>query len=198
MINIKYDILRKPLEMKKTHDVCVSKKPALTVVFIHGIASSSDSFIPALKYLEGTKSLENVRFVAFDLLGSGQSYTDDSLEYGYKCQLDALKHSIDKLNLDTPLVMVGHSMGTLIATRYAYDNKKAVKHLILISPPVYPPEIMSDPAFIAGINAFKKAVVAKDKKYEQDRAFNNEVERIVKNRYNYQRLKNLTTKTTLI
>ena len=171
----------------------------LTVVFLHGVASSSlETYHSALKYLEGTKSLENVRFVAFDSLGSEKSYASDKLDYDYKCQLEALENSLKKLGINTPLVLVGHSMGTFIATRYTYDHKKTVKHLVLISPPVYIPENLTDPAFLAGMVAFKKIIVSRNKKYENDKAFNNEIKYIVMNKYNYQRLAELTTKATLI
>ena len=74
-------MFNKKLILKKTHDFCAVKEPRLTVVFIHGIASDSSSFTNALKYLEGTTSLKDIRFVAFDLLGSGQSRSDDNLNY---------------------------------------------------------------------------------------------------------------------
>ena len=102
----------KKLILKKTHDFCAVKEPRLTVIFIHGIAADSSCFNNAIKYLEGTTSLKEVRFVAFDLLGSGQSYANDKLNYDYKEQLEALHNSIEKLKLTTPLVLVGHSRQT--------------------------------------------------------------------------------------
>ena len=45
-------MLRKKLILEKVHDKCVSGKPELTVVFVHGIAADSSSFDNALKYLE--------------------------------------------------------------------------------------------------------------------------------------------------
>ena len=80
----------KKLILKKTHDFSAVKKPRLTVVFIHGIASDSTTWNHALDYLEGTMSLKEVRFVTFDLLGSGRSSNDQKLEFGYKDQLEAL------------------------------------------------------------------------------------------------------------
>ena len=98
------------LILKKTHDFCLVKKPKLTAVFIHGIAADSTSFSRALEYLEGTTSMKEVRFIAFDLLGSGESLKDDKLSYDFKEQINVLYNSILKLKLDTPLVLVGHSM----------------------------------------------------------------------------------------
>ncbi len=197
-MNFKHEILGAPLELKKTHDFCFSKEPRLTVVFIHGIASDSQTFNNALKYLEGTKSLEDVRFVTFDLLGSGKSYESDELNYDYRDQISALHNSILKLKSETPLVIVGHSMGTLIATKYADTFKKTVKKLILISPPVYRPEDLATAAFMAEMATFKKIVAAKDKKYINNKAFDAEVDKIILNKYNYGRLLNLKTPATLV
>ena len=58
----------KKIILKKTHDFCSVKEPRLAVVLIHGIASDSTVFDNALKYLEGTRSLKDIRFVTFDLL----------------------------------------------------------------------------------------------------------------------------------
>lgn len=186
------------LTLAKTHDFCASGKPELTVVFIHGIASDSRTFTNALRFLEGTLALEAVRFVAFDLLGSGESVSSDLLNYDYRDQVTALHNAILKLKSDTPLVLVGHSMGTLIATKYADTYKKAVRELILISPPVYTAQNLEDPVLAAQMAAFKKVVAAKDSKYAHDVAFDREVEKIILNKYNYGRLAGLTTPAVLI
>ena len=129
--------MRNKLILFKNHDHCAVKKPTLTVVMIHGIASESSTYNGALEYLEKVDALKNVRFVTFDLLGSGKSLKDDNLNYDYKDQLTALHNAIKKLKVKTPLVLVGHSLGTFIVTRYASKHKKMVRNLILISPPIY-------------------------------------------------------------
>lgn len=197
-MNIKYDILGRPLELYKTHDFCKSGKPVLTVVFLHGIASSSATFANALKYLEGTPSLDNVRFITFDLLGVGKSYKSDDIEYNYTKQLEALDNSLKKLKLDTPLILAGHSMGTLIATRYASKHKKAVSKLILLSPPVYTEKDLDDPRFELAMEGFKKAVSLKDHSVLKDKQFNDSLKKIVKNRNNYQVLCDIAIPTILI
>ena len=174
----------KKLILKKTHDFCAVKEPRLTVVFIHGIASDSSSFTNAIKYLEGTTSLKDIRFVAFDLLGSGQSRSDDKLNYDYKEQIIALHNSIEKLKLTTPLVLVGHSMGTFIVTRYADTFKKSVKHLILISPPIYTVEDLENPTFEKALDVFRDAVSLKNRQVLETKAFNNSLKNIVTNKKN--------------
>ena len=197
MDNLKYGVLGRPLELKKTYDFCAGE-PELTVVMIHGIASDSSTFNKALAYLTGTRSLKNVRFVTFDLLGSGESYKSDNLDYGYTEQIEALHNSIEKLKSTTPLVLVGHSMGTLIVTRYASTYKTAAKQLILLSPPVYTEADLDNPAFNMAMRAFQEAVSVRDREVVKSKAFINSINKIVKNRKNYKRLKELTTPALLI
>lgn len=186
------------LRLKKTHDFCPSGKAKLTVVFIHGIASSSKSFVKTLGYLEGTNSLRDIRFVAYDLLGSGKSRKSNKFNYDYNDQLTALEKSLKKLKIKTPLIIVGHSMGTLIATKYAYDHKKAVAQLILCSPPIYTEKDLDNPAFEIAMAGFKNAVGAKNRAIIKEKSFINSIEKIVKNRNNFKRLTNIKIPTTLI
>ncbi|MDO5480424.1 MAG: alpha/beta fold hydrolase [Candidatus Saccharibacteria bacterium] len=186
------------LKLTKTYDNCVSKKPRLTVVCVHGIADDSSRFIKPLEYLEGTTSLKDIRFVRFDLLGSGKSTKSDKLNYDFKEQLEALYNAINALKLKTPLVLMGHSMGCLISARFAEAHKKLVKELILISPPVFRPEEFDSPKMAAGKEGFKQLMILKDPKYRKDKAFNNELEKIVFNKHNYAVYTRLTKPTTII
>jgi len=43
------------------------------------------------------------------------------------------------MHLRSPFILVGHSLGSLLATRYARKHQKQVRRLILLSPPVYTP-----------------------------------------------------------
>ena len=193
-----HGILNRPLKLAKTHDNCPSGQPELTVIFIHGIASDSSTFDNALSYLEGTKSLQNIRFVAFDLLGSGKSHKSDELNYDFTEQLFALENAIDELKIKTPVVMVGHSMGTMIVTRFADTHRRMVKKLILISAPVYREEDVKNPVFEKALDGFRAAVSRKSKEILEDKAFNNELKYIVSNPNNYSFLRRLTKPTIMI
>ena len=192
------NLLNKSLKLTKTHDFCPSGKPRLTVVLIHGIASDSGTFKSALDYLEGTTSLKDIRFVTFDLLGSGKSPKSDKLNYDFKEQLEALDNSIEDLKLDTPMVLIGHSMGCLISSRYTDSHKRKVKELILVSPPIYRPEDFSNPAFTAGQDAFKQVIFRRDPSLKDSKVFNYEMEKIVLNPKNYEIYARLTRPTTII
>ena len=186
------------LTLEKTNDYSSTDSPVLTVVMIHGIASNSSTYDDALKYFEKEKNLEKVRFVTFDLLGSGKSLKDDSLEYNYDEQIEALHNAIIELGTDTPIVLIGHSLGTFIVTRYTKTYPDGIQKLILVSPPIYSPKDFDNPAFWAGIDMFKKVLGAKNPEVLKEKAFNNSMENIVLCRDNYQTLAEIKVPTTLI
>lgn len=191
-------IIKRRLTLKKAYDSASVEKPKLAVIFVHGIATDSSSFTNAIKYLEGTRSLREVRFVAFDLLGSGKSTNNNKLNYDYKDQLTALNNAINKLKLKIPIVLVGHSMGALIATKYANTYKKTIAKLILISPPIYTEKDLDNPAFKAGMKLFVDAVSIKNRKMLEEKSFKNSINKIVLNRKNYHNFVELKTPAVLI
>ena len=186
------------LELAKTYDVCRTGEPELTVVFLHGIAADSSSFDGLLEYLSNDEALRTVRLVAFDLLGAGKSYASDELEYNFKEQLEAFDNSVEKLHVEGPLVIVAHSMGTMIATRFAKTHKKMVKELILISAPVYRKEDIENPMFARAMEGFREVVGRKSRGLLTAKSFNNEIKNIVSNPHNYDFLARVVQPTTII
>lgn len=191
-------VKKQDLELNVAYDFCQTKEPKLTVVFIHGIAADASSFQKAATTLAENPTFENVRFLAFDLLGVGKSLTTDELEYDYDEQLTALKNTLDKLEIKTPLVLVGHSMGTLIATRFAAKNPGMVEELILVSPPIYTPEDIKSPLYKKAMAGFRAVITAKNPEFLEQKSFNNELEKIVSDLENYRFLIETKKSTTLI
>lgn len=104
------------------------------VVLLHGIGSSSDVWIPLKEQLQA----QNIRLIAFDLLGFGMSSKPDWSEYTVDDHARSVIYSITALkNRNSPVVLVGHSMGALIAVRVARLRPDTVKHLILYEIPIY-------------------------------------------------------------
>jgi pimeloyl-ACP methyl ester carboxylesterase len=102
------------------------------VILIHGVASSSVTFQNGLPLLEDAH-----RCVTVDLLGFGASPIPTDSEYTLEEHVAAVKRTIDSLRLSTSFTLVGHSMGALIAARYAAENPKKVSKVVLVSPPIY-------------------------------------------------------------
>jgi pimeloyl-ACP methyl ester carboxylesterase len=104
------------------------------VVMIHGIASSSVTFERLVPLVEPYH-----RVIAIDLLGFGESPAPEDAEYTMDEHAAALARTVRSLRLRGPFVLVGHSMGALIASRYAAVNPGKVSRLVIISPPIYVP-----------------------------------------------------------
>jgi len=110
------------------------------VVLLHGIASSSVTWTPVVPLLE-----DRHRCIGIDLLGFGDSPQPEGAEYTLAEHVDAVARTIRSLGLREPFVLVGHSMGALIAARYAARNPRRVARLVLVSPPIYvDPAALSD------------------------------------------------------
>lgn len=102
------------------------------VIMIHGIASSSVTFHHVVPLLE-----TRYRCITIDLLGFGGSPSPLDCDYNLEDHVAALDRTIRSLRIRGPFVLVGHSMGALIGTRYAARNRRRVKRLVLVNPPIY-------------------------------------------------------------
>jgi pimeloyl-ACP methyl ester carboxylesterase len=113
-----------------------------TIVMLHGIVSSS-------KHWHNLTPLLTSRFrcVTIDLLGFGDSPKPPRSNYAIDDHVRSLRATLRHLKLNGKIVLMGHSLGSLIATRYAADYPEDIRRLVLLSPPVYlPPSQLADPA----------------------------------------------------
>lgn len=101
------------------------------IVFLHGMAASSrywEAFIPLLK--------DTHRLVRLDLLGFGKSpQTANGYDVSNHCQ--AIEETLKHLEIDGSFTLVGHSMGALLALKYAARHPEQISKLVLISMPIY-------------------------------------------------------------
>ena len=81
----------------------------------------------------------NHRVIALNLLGCGNSPAPAELEYTVDDHVEAVRRTLIKRRVWRPFTLVGHSMGGLIAARFASVYGRWVKRAILAGAPIYPP-----------------------------------------------------------
>jgi cis-3-alkyl-4-acyloxetan-2-one decarboxylase len=123
------------------------------VILIHGISSSSVTFSALVPRLVDTH-----RCISIDLLGFGESPAPADATFTIEEHVEAVRATIASLGLRAPFVLVGHSMGSLIAARYTAMYPDRVAKLVLVSPPIYvSPTAIGDPLQRATMGAYLKA-----------------------------------------
>jgi cis-3-alkyl-4-acyloxetan-2-one decarboxylase len=121
--------LKRPYRLKRTLDRGDGQQ---LVVLIHGLAATSQSWLGAAKQLESNK----YRLVGYDLLGFGASPKPTRSFYSADEHAKALAHSIKKDFPNRPLIIVGHSMGCIVASRLSTTSKLKIRQCILYQPPL--------------------------------------------------------------
>lgn len=105
---------------------------APTVLFIHGIGSTGKMWQSVIDTLPA-----NTNFVAVDLLGFGKSPNPYWESYDAKLQSRSLLTTYLRLRLRGPIIIVGHSLGALVAVEFAKQYPRYAISLLLCSPPIY-------------------------------------------------------------
>ena len=108
------------------------KKPRTTVLFIHGIGNSGEAWSEVISRLPS-----DIRVITIDLLGFGGSPRPDWALYDAKTQASSVLATFFKLRITTPIVVVGHSLGALVAVEMAKRYPLLIKSMVLCSPPLY-------------------------------------------------------------
>lgn len=126
-----HGIVGRPYRLHVAHSGERSKP---TIVLLHGIAASGDDWRKVLPYLE-----PHYHCITIDLLGFGESPKPQWLGYTMDDHMRALYRTMNKLHLGSSFILIGHSLGSLLAARYATEHEANISRLILLSPPVYPP-----------------------------------------------------------
>lgn len=124
--------MRHPFRRAPLLHVAVDRGTGPVVVLLHGIASSWVTFEFLLPLLD-----ERHRVVALDLLGFGDSPSPPDAAYTLDEHAAAVRRTLRSLGIRGPFVLVGHSMGSLIAARYAAEHPRDVSRVVLVSPPIY-------------------------------------------------------------
>lgn len=109
------------------------KNAKVTVVFVHGLASSHKMWREVIQALH----IPHARVMAVDLLGFGGSPKPEWQTYDAKVHARSLRMTLRQRQVRGPVIIVGHSLGSLVAVQYASMYPRAVSTLVLCSPPFY-------------------------------------------------------------
>jgi pimeloyl-ACP methyl ester carboxylesterase/membrane-associated phospholipid phosphatase len=126
--------LRRPYQLKCPIDTGKGQ----VVVLLHGIASSGQSWKPVIDELD----LGSHRVIALDLLGFGTSPQPNWLDYSIDDHSRSVMATLKRKGVRKPFILVGHSMGSLVAAEIAQAYPKKVKHLVLHQMPTFNPEFL--------------------------------------------------------
>ncbi len=102
------------------------------MLFLHGLGNSGSAWDDVIRALP-----KDIRIVSVDLIGFGQSPRPKWAVYSAKSQARSVLATLVKLRIATPLIIVGHSLGALVAIEMAKRYPLLVDNLILCSPPLY-------------------------------------------------------------
>lgn len=108
----------------------VSQGEGAPVIMVHGLAASLhdwDFLLPEL-------AKAGYAGYALDLLGHGESPKPESRAYQVGWLFDHFEQWLDSLQLDSPAVLVGHSLGGYLVLEYARRFPARIRGLILADP----------------------------------------------------------------
>ena len=107
-------------------------RPKATLLLLHGIGNNSHAWDAVIKKLP-----KNIRVIAIDLLGFGQSPKPKIIEYNAYQQARCVIRTYLSLGSPKKIIIVGHSLGALVGVELAKRYPLLVQSLILVSPPFY-------------------------------------------------------------
>jgi len=122
--------LKQPYKLRCIDDSGSGKE---TVVLLHGIGSSAQVW----RHLVPQLAEHNCRVLSFDLLGFGKSPKPEWPNYSADDHAKAVIASLRAKKIQKPIILVGHSMGCLVAAHVAKLEPRLVKQLILYEMPLY-------------------------------------------------------------
>lgn len=165
-----HGLLRQPYKLHKPLDV----GQGIPVVLLHGIGRSGTTWQSLVKRLP----LEKYRTVTFDLLGFGRSPKPSRINYSIDDHAQAVIAAIKRQHFGQPAIVVGHSLGSLVALRVARLRPDLVRHVVLYEMPLYDglPEKRHYKARLAVYNRFYQWVLKQQPSFgEAKRRFSERV-----------------------
>jgi len=122
--------IREPVYQAETYVYESGRDKPQSIVLVHGLgdegASSFHTIVPWLR--------ERYHVVTFELPGFARA-TKANLPYSPTGYATFVKFVVDKYVGRRPFVLLGHSMGGVIALRYAANFPAGIEKLVLVDPP---------------------------------------------------------------
>lgn len=103
------------------------------LILLHGFLADSSYW----RRLRPNLKKGGYRVISIDLLGFGNAPKPMRARYDYAEHISHLHASIQSLSLGQQFCLIGHSMGSLLAMRYANLYAEEVSGVILLNPPLY-------------------------------------------------------------
>ena len=118
-------------------------KPKAVIFIVHGITGKKERFLPFMDYM----TEKGYTCIAHDHRGHGESIIkEEDRGYSYNGRSTAMTKDMRAVTgwisenfPDTPIYMLGHSMGSLAARAYIRENDTDLNGLILCGSPSYNP-----------------------------------------------------------
>ena len=110
----------------KIHFRDEGNKDDKVLLLVHGFNGSLFNYEPLVPYLS-----DNYRIISLDLPAHGLTGAVESDLYSHKAYQNVIEEVVEILEVDK-FYFVGHSMGGMIAWRYALDNLDQLNGLIII------------------------------------------------------------------
>ncbi|KAG9186799.1 hypothetical protein G6011_09907 [Alternaria panax] len=127
------EVNNKPMYFKK---LGISSGPP--VIFVHGLGGSSEYYMPLIQSLGIVSSYQ---LWAYDLEGHGLSPTSPLSVLSIESFAADLNGLFEVGDIPSNATIVAHSIGCLIAVRFALAHPEKVQKLILLGPPSSPFDI---------------------------------------------------------
>ncbi|HEY0965336.1 MAG TPA: alpha/beta hydrolase [Candidatus Saccharimonadales bacterium] len=107
-------------------------RPKATVLFLHGIGNNGSAWQEIASRLPS-----DINCAAVDLLGFGESAKPEWAIYDARRQARSVLATYFRLQKSGKVIIVGHSLGALVAIEIAKRYPALVDNLILCAPPLY-------------------------------------------------------------
>lgn len=113
-----------------------------SVVFVHGLGEHIGRYTQTFQDF----TVQGYQCFGFDQRGFGRSGGDRGHIRQFSDYVDDLALFINQirlLNVDKPIILLGHSMGSIVALAYAIRHPKVLKALLIFSSPIQLPSIFA-------------------------------------------------------